>query len=156
MINTKLFVFCVVTGPPDSITISPTVTFDSGILLIGLAIDDKSPAPALALLLTLGDIVVDKIILFEAQNISIPVTNMYLHVVDESVEFIEAANYSLIVEAYNELGNYTVVNETVFIPGVWGGYIIECRVAGGGGGSFPLKTSSFPSQNFKLPPCVLL
>ena len=83
-----------------------------------MAIDDKSPAPALALLLTLGDIVVDKIILFEAQNISIPVTNMYLHVVDESVEFIEAANYSLIVGAYNELGNYTVVNETVFIPGV--------------------------------------
>ena len=61
----------------------------------------------------------NKIVLFETKNISVPVTNMYLNVVEESIEFTEAANYSLIVVAYNELGNYTVVNETVFIPGLF-------------------------------------
>ena len=85
--------------------------------MIGLGVNDNSDAPALSLVISLHGVIEEKVFNFLKEKYSIPVKNQIIQVVDISVEFLEAGNYTLEIVACNEIGNVTVIKESRYIAG---------------------------------------
>lgn len=85
-------------------------------LKIYFNITDKSDAPAVSLQVSIGQFLI-KVIKFQSENLTIPVQVESYKAIEEDIDRIEASNYTMIITAFNLLGNYTVYNESIFIPG---------------------------------------
>ena len=105
-------------GAPDKLEVIPAVAVANESLLIGLELNDESDAPALSLSFSIEGLIGEKVIWFQNYNYSIPVRHLSIQEVDQSLKFVDAGNYNLIVNAFNQLGNLTVLNETYYIPGM--------------------------------------
>ena len=110
--------FLLILGAPDKLEVIPTVAVANESLLIGLELNDESDAPALSLSYSIGGLIGEKVIWFQNRNYSIPVHHLSTQEVDQSLKFVDAGNYTLIVKAFNQLGNVTVLNKTYYIPGM--------------------------------------
>ena len=82
-----------------------------------MIVNDHSDAPVLSLGISLEGVTKEKTVNFQEKNLSIPVQKLFIPGIDESLVFVEAGNYTLVIMAYNEIGNVTVHTESTFVPG---------------------------------------
>ena len=101
---------------PKGLVVNCSAVFDNSTILVECGLNDTSSAPALSISISMTGIVKNKMINFDRDKI--PVHDRSLpRVVDVPLRFIMPDEYTLMINATNQIGAVTVYNNTFYVPG---------------------------------------
>ena len=102
---------------PKGLIVNCSLVFDNSTILVECGLNDTSSAPALSISISMTGIIENKMVNFHDDNISIPVDIALPRLVDVPLASIIPDEYTLTINATNEIGTVNVYNNTFFVPG---------------------------------------